>query len=84
MRCLELLKRRGYNMKLRICGHGDEKEIYEFANTEKLYISTQDIEFLGYQNSGELAQTFKNSFCMIHPSYMDNSPNSICEAQVSG
>jgi glycosyltransferase involved in cell wall biosynthesis len=84
LRCLDVLKKRGYDMRLRICGYGQEDEVVRFLRANYLNIPLQDIDFLGFQPADKLANLFKDSFCMIHPSYMDNSPNSICEAQVSG
>ena len=84
LRCLSLLKKRGYKIRLRICGSGNKDEIERVLRTEQLEIVTEDINFVGYQSVQQLAKIFKDSFCLIHPSYMENSPNSICEAQVAG
>lgn len=42
------------------------------------------IECRGQLSAEELAQLFSESLCLLHPSYVDNSPNSVCEAQVAG
>jgi glycosyltransferase involved in cell wall biosynthesis len=42
------------------------------------------IECRGLLPAEELAQLFSESLCLLHPSYVDNSPNSVCEAQVAG
>ncbi|WP_382312161.1 glycosyltransferase family 4 protein [Hymenobacter bucti] len=42
------------------------------------------IECRGQLSAEALAQLFSESLCLLHPSYVDNSPNSVCEAQVAG
>ena len=42
------------------------------------------IELLGRMESKELVQTLLDADLFVHPSYIDNSPNSVCEAQYLG
>lgn len=42
------------------------------------------ISYLGILNAKQLAEICKSSSVYVHPSYIDNSPNSICEAQMLG
>lgn len=84
LQCLDIIRKRGLNMRLRICGRGEKSDISEFIKRNHLSIPLDDIEFLDFQPAHRLAAIFKDSFCLIHPSYMDNSPNSICEAQIAG
>ena len=42
------------------------------------------ISFLGVLNENELVNILVNSDVFVHPSYIDNSPNSLCEAQIIG
>ena len=44
----------------------------------------EDIEYRGFQTAAQLAQLCREALCLVHPSYLDNSPNSVCEAQVAG
>ena len=44
----------------------------------------EDIEYRGFQTAAQLAQLCREAECLVHPSYIDNSPNSVCEAQVAG
>jgi len=39
---------------------------------------------LGSLEVNEMVEAMKISRFMVHPSYIDNSPNSICEAQILG
>ena len=43
-----------------------------------------DVVCRGMLTGSELAQLFREAGCLLHPSYVDNSPNSVCEAQVAG
>ncbi|WP_128548321.1 glycosyltransferase family 4 protein [Larkinella soli] len=47
-------------------------------------ITDEVLEIKGFQTAEGIAQSMRESFCLLHPSYIDNSPNSICEAQVAG
>ncbi len=84
LKCFEMLRREGYDFRLRVCGLYNKQDVVKLIKRENLHIDIGDMEFLGYQASEQLVELFKDSLCLIHPSYMDNSPNSICEAQVSG
>ena len=43
-----------------------------------------NIHFLGVCNANEIIQNLLNSTLFVHPSYIENSSNSICEAQLLG
>jgi glycosyltransferase involved in cell wall biosynthesis len=43
-----------------------------------------NLVFQGKKNQNELVRLLKNSDVFVHPSYIDNSPNSVCEAQILG
>ncbi len=42
------------------------------------------IVILGRLDAQELVEQMITSLCLLHPTYVDNSPNSVCEAQVLG
>jgi len=42
------------------------------------------VEFLGIRDANDFADTLQLADIFIHPSYIDNSPNSVCEAQLLG
>ena len=57
----------------------------------KFYESVYDIKAnnvnvrpMGTASKEELVDALCSSSCYVHPSYIDNSPNSICEAQIMG
>lgn len=43
-----------------------------------------NISYIGIKNSEEICSILLKSDVYVHPSYIDNSPNSICEAQLIG
>ena len=69
----------------RIAGLSGKEELVKIV--EKAYkIKFVDfgIVFLGNLNPGELVKNLLNSDCYIHPSHIENSPNSVCEAMLIG
>lgn len=82
--CLDILKKRGRDFKLGICGNCSEKEIERAIELYNLNLTLDDFHLYGFQSANQLAVLFQKSFCLLHPSYLDNSPNSVCEAQVAG
>lgn len=43
-----------------------------------------DVKIMGTASKEQLVNALCSSSCYIHPSYIDNSPNSVCEAQILG
>ena len=43
-----------------------------------------NVHLMGTASKEELVDALCSSSCYVHPSYIDNSPNSICEAQILG
>lgn len=77
--------RRDTDLKLMISGHIDPAQIQRLIARHGLrHIQPNDIELKGYQNAEGMAKLFEEAFCLLHPSYVDNSPNTVCEAQIAG
>ena len=73
------------SIKLQICGVSEDEEIVRIIKKKyRKVIKTVDIEFLGKLNPDDLVDRLCNSNFYIHPSYLENSPNSICEAMALG
>lgn len=68
-----------------VVGIGGQDKIVRFFE-HKLKINSKDvyIEYKGVLNAQELCDTLLRSHLYVHPSYIDNSPNSVCEAQLIG
>lgn len=47
-------------------------------------MKTTKVVFLGILTAEQLCDTLMDSDVYVHPSYIDNSPNSVCEAQLLG
>lgn len=43
-----------------------------------------NVNYLGRKSPNELVHLLSSSYLFVHPSYIDNSPNSVCEAQMMG
>lgn len=57
------------------------KIVEDIIGTE---FSDNNVFFKGKMNADELAKTLSSSTLFIHPSHVDNSPNSLCEAMIVG
>ncbi len=68
-----------------IAGLESNDKLLGFFET-KINVNHKDlnIKCCGRKNSLELVKLMKNADVFVHPSYIDNSPNSICEAQIMG
>ena len=79
------LIRQKCDLKLLIVGKTDPKAIDQIIETNELKnIDENSLEILGFQDEYGVCDAFRRSYCLVHPSHIDNSPNSVCEAQVSG
>lgn len=64
--------------------NGEEKLVRLFEKQLDISSSKVNIEYIGVLSERELVEVLKKCSLFIHPSYIDNSPNSICEAQMLG
>lgn len=74
------LRRTGMDFEWRVYGN------VQPAFAEKLsHIKHKDVNvrLMGVATSGQLREAFLTASMYVHPSYIDNSPNSLCEAQIS-
>lgn len=61
-----------------------DKMVKLFENHLDISSSKVNVKYCGVLDEYSLVETLKNCSLFIHPSYIDNSPNSICEAQMMG
>lgn len=68
-----------------IAGISPQDPIVRFFE-RKLHITGKlvNVEYIGVQDANQLCSKLLQSHVYVHPSYIDNSPNSICEAQLLG
>ncbi len=55
-----------------------------FEKTTHIKVADSGITMKGVATADELAEALRNAAIYVHPSYIDNSPNSVCEAQMMG
>ncbi|HEX8425063.1 glycosyltransferase family 4 protein [Hymenobacter sp.] len=73
------------DVQLVIVGRVNDHEMAAaIAQTGLRNIGPNDVQCRQFVSAAELAVLFRESFCLLHPSHVDNSPNSVCEAQVAG
>jgi len=72
-------------LKLIILGKCGIKDIQKIIFEKELkYIDIDNIDCRGMQDTSGMLKAYDDSFCLVHPTYIDNSPNSVCEAQIAG
>lgn len=80
-----LTQKTGLHFEWKLVGiDSDNRLLRYFEKTFKIDHKKCNIYCEGIKTPEELAIMLENANLFIHPSYMDNSPNSICEAQIVG
>lgn len=64
--------------------HGDNKLVRFFEYSLKKSFKDCNVSFVGVLSQSDLIKSLQSADIFIHPSYIDNSPNSVCEAQMLG
>lgn len=68
-----------------ICGIDSSSDLVNiFEKKFKIRYTEVGCTFHGLQKPNQILDIMLNSDIFIHPSYIDNSPNSVCEAQIVG
>ena len=76
---------KGRDIKLHIVGSSDLKKILTLSSRMGLSeLGPQNLIVHGRQDATGICRIYASCFCLYHPSLIDNSPNSVCEAQVAG
>lgn len=69
----------------RVIGVSSESKFTKFfEHSLKINSESVGVSYLGVKNPKEIVSIMKDSSVYVHPSYIDNSPNSVCEAQLLG
>ncbi len=80
-----LKKKLGNTFDWQIIGlHNDNKLVRFFEYCLKKRFKDCNVSFIGVLSESELIKSLQQANIFIHPSYIDNSPNSVCEAQILG
>lgn len=81
----DLARQQRPDLKLVLAGRATAADVQRAVQQAGLrHIRPQDVECHGFLQAADLARLCHESLCLLHPSYIDNSPNTICEAQVTG
>ena len=84
LRAYDLIRQQA-DLKLVLVGRLSPADVAAVALRYGLaHLGPDDVECRPFQDAAELAGLMRESFCLLHPSYIDNSPNSVCEAQLVG
>ena len=89
IKAIKTLRDNGHNVSLSIAGVSDAqtknkcygKYLASLINNSKLRSA---VEFLGWCNPQQLMENMLSCRCFVSASFIENSPNSICEAQMLG
>lgn len=60
------------------------RDIRFYENKYNIRAKEMNVRIMGTASKEELVDALCNSTLYVHPSYIDNSPNSVCEAQILG
>lgn len=82
LKCAKLLKDYLHlDFVWKVFGNVDPKP---FENRLDINVSDYNILVMGVAQAEDLVKHISGCTCFVHPSYIDNSPNSVCEAQILG
>jgi glycosyltransferase involved in cell wall biosynthesis len=80
-----LIELGGFEFEWHIAGVSGKEELTRIIErAQNLRFKDQNIKFLGTINAKELAGALVDSHIYVHPSHIENSPNSVCEAMITG
>jgi glycosyltransferase involved in cell wall biosynthesis len=82
--CAGLLDKHHINYEWQIAGFSDNDEILNIAAASVNRSISKNIKFLGGLDEGDLVQSLLQAHIYVASSHIENSPNSLCEAQILG
>lgn len=82
LRTAKILKDFGFDFEWRVAGNKNSFSFFE--HIIGLRHSDLNINLLGFINANEVAKELSEADVYVHTSIIDNSPNSLCEAQLIG
>jgi glycosyltransferase involved in cell wall biosynthesis len=81
----QILIKEGIEFEWRIIGiNNNSNSAHLFKNYFITKYSYEKIKLLGIKNADEIVGLLSETTIYVHPSYIDNSPNSLCEALLLG
>lgn len=84
LKILRKVNEDGSNFKLIIAGNYYDDLLDNILKQNGFSTKDSEIEVKGFLNTEEMIEEFNKSLCLLHPTLIDNSANTICEAQLAG
>ena len=85
LKTARILTGTGINFQWNVIGIKPNAEfVHLFEKNYHIKCQEVNIKCVGVLNSSEIIEYLLHSDIFVHPSYMDNSPNALCEAQILG
>ncbi len=85
MKSARILKTEGFDIEWYVAGVSAASSLAEvFGRKYRISCERYGIRLIGVADPARLISLMQECDIFIHPSYIDNSPNSICEAQMVG
>ena len=79
-----ILKQSGFDFEWFVAG-GIRKDVKKITESnEKLTFEECNIKILGFKSTEDIIELLTSCNIYVHTAYIENSPNSICEAQLLG
>lgn len=84
LQALDLIRQQ-LPLRLIVTGYGNKDMLLALIRSLGLTnVPDEAVEHRGMLTGEQLWTAYADAFCLLHPSYIDNSPNSVCEAQLAG
>ncbi len=84
LKTAHILSESGIDFEWLVAGKISDELRMVVEQHEKLSFENNHVKILGFVNTDELCDILCHSSMMVHTAYIENSPNSICEAQCIG
>lgn len=84
LKTARILKKNNFNFEWFVAGNMSEHLKNIIERKEKTSFAENNVFFLGWQTAEQIQERLVSSSLYIHNAYIENSPNSICEAQITG
>uniref|UniRef100_A0AB33JH21 Glycosyl transferase family 1 domain-containing protein n=1 Tax=Prevotella sp. GTC17260 TaxID=3236796 RepID=A0AB33JH21_9BACT len=82
LKTAHVLKQYGFDFEWLVAGKMGQQKMIE--RKEHLRFKDNNVKILGFTKADKLTEYLLSSDIYVHTAYIDNSPNSICEAQYLG
>jgi glycosyltransferase involved in cell wall biosynthesis len=84
LRAMSIIAAAYSSAKLLVVGEGKPDYLEELKHLTRSIRIEANVQWLGFRTAEEIAALHAVSAMLIHPTYLDNSPNSVAEAMASG